>query len=78
MIARIVKTFKAFQMDEKYAYRATFEEIKENEFNLNISRNVHTFKDEKPVDFKQVKEIDELEKGAWVASNILCKRSSVV
>ena len=63
VIARIIKTFNDFQTVEKYAYRATFEEIKDNEFNLNISRYVHTFEPEKPVDLKRVKsEIDELEK----------------
>jgi type I restriction enzyme M protein len=63
VIARIVKTFNDFHTVEKYAYRATFEEIKRNEFNLNISRYVHTFEEEKPVDLKQVKdEIEQLEK----------------
>src|SRR5215213_1296454 len=63
VIARIVRTFNTFRTVEKYAYRATFEEIKTNEFNLNISRYVHTFEHEEPVDLKQVKdEIDELEK----------------
>jgi len=63
VIARIVETFKAFQTVEKYAYRATFEEIQGNEFNLNVSRYVHIFEDEEPVDLKRVKdEIDELER----------------
>ena len=46
VITRIVKTFKALQTVEKYAYRATFEEIKTNEFNLNILRYVRTFEDQ--------------------------------
>lgn len=63
VIARIVKTFKDSRTVEKYAYRATFEEIERNEFNLNISRYVHTFEAEKPLNLKRVKdEIDELEK----------------
>ena len=37
---------------EKYAYLASFEEIKENEndFNLNIPRYVDTFEEEAPID----------------------------
>jgi len=63
VIAEIVKTFNEFKTVEKYAYRATFEQIKENDFSLNISRYVQTFADEEPVDLKQVKdEIDKLEK----------------
>ena len=61
-IAKIVATYKAFKTVEKYAYRATFEEIAENDFNLNIPRYVDTFEPEKPVNLKAVqKEIDGLE-----------------
>jgi len=61
-IAKIVATYKAFKTADKYAYRATFDEIKENDFNLNIPRYVDTFEPEKPVNLKAVqKEIDDLE-----------------
>ena len=61
-IARIVATYKAFKTVDKYAYRATPEEIAENDFNLNIPRYVDTFEPEKPVNLKVVqKEIDGLE-----------------
>lgn len=61
-ITKIVATYKAFKTVEKYAYRATPEEIAENDFNLNIPRYVDTFEAEKPVNLKAVqKEIDELE-----------------
>jgi type I restriction enzyme M protein len=53
-IARIVSTYKAFKTVEKYAYRATPEEIAENDFNLNIPRYVDTFEAEKDVDLKAV------------------------
>ena len=44
------------------AERATFEEVKENDFNLNIPRYVDTFEPEAPVDLKKVqKEITRLE-----------------
>ena len=61
-IAKIVATYKAFKTVDKYAYRATREEIAENDYNLNIPRYVDTFEPEKPVDLKAVqKEIETLE-----------------
>ena len=47
----------------KYAYRATREEIAENDFNLNIPRYVDTFEAEKEVDLRALEaEIERLEK----------------
>ena len=39
---------------EKYAHVATFDEIKENDFNLNIPRYVDTFEEEVSVDMASV------------------------
>jgi len=62
-IEKIVRTYKDFQTIEKYSYRATFEEIKENDFNLNIPRYVDTFEEEPEIDIVAVQtEIDNLEK----------------
>lgn len=67
-INRIVELYKAFKIDtplstdegrvieDKYAYRAAFNEIKENDFNLNIPRYVDTFEEEPEVDIKAVQE----------------------
>lgn len=61
-IERIEQTYKKFETVEKYAYSATFNEIKENDFNLNIPRYVDTFEEEEPVDIKSTqKEIEKLE-----------------
>jgi type I restriction enzyme M protein len=61
-IEKTVKTYKAYKSVDKYAYRATFDEIKEAEFNLNIPRYVDTFEAEKEIDIEAVqKEIEELE-----------------
>jgi len=61
-IEKIVKTYRAFKTVEKYAYRATFGEIQENEFNLNIPRYVDTFEEEEEIDIKAVQEeISKLE-----------------
>jgi type I restriction enzyme M protein len=73
-IAHIVTTYKAFKADvplkdegvvveDKYAYRATFNEIKENDFNLNIARYVDTFEEEEEVDINCIHQnIAELKK----------------
>jgi type I restriction system adenine methylase (hsdM) len=62
-IAKIVKTFKDFKPIDKYSYRAKFEEIEENEFNLNIPRYVDTFEEEEEIDIVATqKEIEALEK----------------
>lgn len=69
-IDKIVDTYRKFNkgelgagvIEEKYSYVATFEEISENEFNLNIPRYVDTFEEEADVDIKAVqKEIVKLE-----------------
>ena len=60
---KIMNTFKARREVEKYAHLATFEEIKENDFNLNIPRYVDTFEEEEEIDIDAVQvEIDRLEK----------------
>jgi type I restriction enzyme M protein len=61
-IEKIVKTYQCFETEAKYACRATFDEIKENDFNLNIPRYVDTFEAEEEVDILVVqKEIEQLE-----------------
>lgn len=70
-ISKIVETYEKFCdgklqawiIEEKYSYVATFDEIKENEFNLNIPRYVDTFQEEEQVDITATqKEIDILTK----------------
>ena len=39
----------------QYSYRATLDEIRENDYNLNIPRYVDTFEEEDPVDIQAVK-----------------------
>ncbi|MFW5720760.1 MAG: type I restriction-modification system subunit M [Candidatus Woesearchaeota archaeon] len=61
-IEKIAKTYKDLKTIDKYSYRATYEEIEENEFNLNIPRYVDTFEEEEEVDIPKVKgEIKDLE-----------------
>lgn len=69
-IERIVSTYRQFAegklkagvAEDKYSYIATFEEITENDFNLNIPRYVDTFEEEAEVDIAAVQvEINKLE-----------------
>ena len=41
---------------DKYAYRATAQEIADNDFNLNIPRYVDTFEEEEEIDLDAVKQ----------------------
>lgn len=69
-INHIVETYRSFNegklkagiAEDKYSFVASFEELKENDFNLNIPRYVDTFEEEAEVDIKAVQaEIDRLE-----------------
>ena len=61
-IRHVVDTYQKFRVGElspgvvteKYAYVATPEELKENEYNLNIPRYVDTFEEEEAVDIAAV------------------------
>jgi len=60
-IDKIITAYKVRKNVEKYAHIADFEEIKENDFNLNIPRYVDTFEEEKQIDIGAVQEeIDDL------------------
>jgi type I restriction enzyme M protein len=62
-IEKIVRTCREFRTVEKYAYRGTLSEIRENDFNLNIPRYVDTFEEETEVDVAATQvQIDKLEK----------------
>jgi len=54
-IQKIIDTYKARESVDKYAYLASFEEIKENDFNLNIPRYVDTFEEEAEIDLVAVR-----------------------
>ncbi len=63
-LERIVGTYQRFAagelppgtVEDKYAYVATFEEIQNNDFNLNIPRYVDTFEEEEEVDLQAVQQ----------------------
>jgi type I restriction enzyme M protein len=53
-IEKIVSTYKSRTAEDKYSYLATLEEIKENDYNLNIPRYVDTFEEEDVIDLDRV------------------------
>tara|TARA_R110001592_G_scaffold162584_2_gene395974 strand:+ start:98489 stop:100018 length:1530 start_codon:yes stop_codon:yes gene_type:complete len=74
-IEKVVDMYKAFQtatplsteegevLEDKFAYRATIQEVEENEYNLNIPRYVDTFEEDEEVDIAATQEnITELKK----------------
>jgi type I restriction enzyme M protein len=61
-IEKIVNTYISGEKIDKYSYKATYEEIVENDYNLNIPRYVDTFEEEEEIDIKTVQaEINSLE-----------------
>ena len=67
-VKKILDTYEKYKTDinftgeEKYSHVATLEEIKENDYNLNIPRYVDTFEEEELVDIEQVqKNIADIE-----------------
>ena len=53
-IEKIVNTYRERKEIDKYSHCATLDEIRENDYNLNIPRYVDTFEEEAPIDIKQV------------------------
>ena len=81
-IEHIVSTYKNFSagklkagiVEDKLSYVATPEEIKENEYTLNIPRYVNTFVEEEVVDISKVQtEIETLEKELATVQNEMKK-----
>ena len=62
-IEKLVTTYKQRIQEDKYSYKASLEEIKENDYNLNIPRYVDTFEEEEQIDLDEVSvELKELDK----------------
>ncbi len=53
-INKIIKTYSIREDVEKYAHVASLDEIKENDYNLNIPRYVDTFEEEEVIPLSQV------------------------
>ncbi len=49
-IDKIITTYRTRSIEDKYSHLASLEEVKENDYNLNIPRYVDTFEEEAAVD----------------------------
>lgn len=62
-IDKIIEAYKARTTEDKYSYVASMEEIKANDYNLNIPRYVDTFEADEAIDLnaiaEQLKTLDE-------------------
>lgn len=71
-IERIVQAVRAGEKVERYAHRATLTEVRENEFNLNISRYVDTYEEAADIDLISLRAtIRELEAKLTVSRTAL-------
>lgn len=62
-IQKILDTYRSREDVDKYSYLASFDEIEENDFNLNIPRYVDTYEEPEPIDIVQVsQDIQEIDK----------------
>ena len=53
-IEKIVSTYRDRIIEDKYSYLSSLNEVKENEYNLNIPRYVDTFEEEEVIDLDKV------------------------
>ena len=61
-VEKIVSTLDNYKEIEKYSRIVTLDEIKENNYNLNISRYIDTTEEEEQIDVEQsIKELKQLE-----------------
>lgn len=54
-IAKIIATYRTRESVDKYAYLATLQQVKDNDYNLNIPRYVDTFEEEAEIDLVAVR-----------------------
>jgi type I restriction enzyme M protein len=80
-IDKIFDTYINRKEIEKYSHKASLDEIKENDFNLNIPRYVDTFEEEAEIDINQVAEnlqkLQKDEKGIQDRIAEFCKELGV-
>ncbi|ALX47790.1 type I restriction-modification system subunit M [Lentibacillus amyloliquefaciens] len=55
-VNKIVETFRNRETLDKFSYVSTLDEIRKNDYNLNIPRYVDTFEEEEPVDLDKVQQ----------------------
>ena len=53
-IRKIVDTYQFRKEESRYSRQVSLQEIKENDYNLNITRYVSLAQEEKPIDLQEV------------------------
>lgn len=80
-ITKIVQAYKARKVEEKYSAIATIEQIKENDWNLNILRYVDSFEAEDEVDLDalsaQLVELNKESSGIDKEIAVFCKELGI-
>ena len=77
-IDKIISTYRKRKTEDKYSYVANLDEVRENDYNLNIPRYVDTFEEEVPVDLQVVSdEVKDLGKDMQETDGVIadyCKQ----
>ncbi|EAG8276876.1 N-6 DNA methylase [Listeria monocytogenes] len=74
-IKKILDVYRKRESVEKYAHVASFEDIEENDFNLNIPRYVDTFEEEEAIDILEVmKEMIAIDKQIAESESDFCEQ----
>ncbi len=80
-IEKIVTTYRERITEDKYSYVASLEEVKENDYNLNIPRYVETFEAEATINLEQIsQELQSLESEIKANDSVIadfCKQLNI-
>ena len=80
-VDKIINTYIERKTIDKYSYVATLDEVKENDYNLNIPRYVDTFEEEEAIDLeavsKQLKKVAELVEHTDTTIADFCKQLNI-
>jgi type I restriction enzyme M protein len=80
-IQKIVDVYKARSSEDKYSYAASIDEIKANDYNLNIPRYVDTFEAEEAIDLSAISaELISLDKASQTTDTTIaafCKELAI-
>jgi type I restriction enzyme M protein len=80
-IDKIISTFRERKDVEKYSHVASLQEIRDNDYNLNIPRYVNTFEEEENIDIaavaKQLKSLEKSIKNTDVDLEVFCKELKI-
>jgi type I restriction enzyme M protein len=80
-IEKIIEVYKARSNEDKYSYVANLDEVRTNDYNLNIPRYVDTFEAEDTIDLatisQQLIELDKASHATDVTIAAFCKELGI-